>query len=379
MANIVILGAGFGGLTAVNELKRLLNDKHSITLIDRKDVFSVSAMNLWVMLGKKKPEECVKDVKQIEGKGIKFVKDTVVRIDTDEKKVFTTTDYFRYDYLIISLGVEYAEDLIPGFREEAVNVYDINGAYNIFQQIEKFYRGKILIAIPKLPIKCPGAPYETAFLLENYMKEQGRKSNVTITICTAEPYPLPVAGRNCGNIMVNMLGERGIKIIQNAKILAADKRKRALILEDGTEEGYDLLICIPPHFLSPVLKAFADESGWIGVDKQTLRTKHDGVFAIGDAVGIKLSNGMMMPKAGVFAEEEAKVVCEIIADEIDEKKSKRVFDGKGYCFLEIGDNQAAKIVGKFFEPEPIVEIVPPSKENFYEKVSFVKRRMDELI
>jgi len=379
MSSIIILGAGFGGLTAANELKRLLGDKHAITLIDKKDNFSVSAMNLWVMIGKKKPEECARHIREIESKGIKFVNDTIVRIDTDEKKVFTTTDYYRYDYLIISLGAEYAEDLIPGFKEMSLNLYDINGSYQISQQIEKFYRGKILITIPRLPIKCPGAPYETAFLLDSYMKEQGRRSNVTITICTAEPYPLPSAGKACGNMMIDMLNSRNIKIIQNAKILAADKKKSALILENGIEEGFDLLIGIPPHFLPTILKNFADETSWIPVDRQTLKTKFQNVFAIGDSTSIKLSNGMALPKAGVFAEEEAKIVADIIACDIDGKKSEKTFDGKGYCFLEIGDNQAAKIVGEFFEPEPIVEIIPPSKEIFYEKVSFVKRRMDELV
>jgi len=145
MSQIIILGAGFGGLSSANELHRLLGDKHKIILIDRKKKFSVGASNLWVMLGKRSRESCEKEISLIENKGIKFVNEDIVDINTDEKRVYTTTNYFKYDYLIIALGTELYPEAVMGFKESALNLYEMAGAHDISQEIEKFYRGRIVI------------------------------------------------------------------------------------------------------------------------------------------------------------------------------------------------------------------------------------------
>ena len=380
MSQIVILGAGFGGLAAANELQRLLGDKHKIILIDKKKKFFVGTSKLWVMLGKRTVESCEKEISLIEKKGIKFINDEVVDINTEEKKVFTTTNYFKYDYLIISPGAELSLEHILGFKENALNLYDMQGVAKIYEELEKFYRGKIVLLISRLPFKCPGAPYEAAFLLDDFFKNKGRREQVSITICTPEPVPLPAAGKHCGNIMVEMLKSRNIILRNSAKALSIDEKRKKIVFEDDKEELFDLLIGVPSHTAPRAVKKFINESGWIPVDKSSLKTSIKSVYAIGDVAGIKLANGMMLPKAGIFAEEEAKVVAFNIASEINEQKETKAFEGKGYCFLETGNNEAAKISGNFFEePEPKVDILPVSKENYSEKIRFEKQRLDEWL
>lgn len=62
---------------------------------------------------------------------------------------------------------------------------------------------------------------------------------------------------------------------------------------------------------------------------------------------IRLPVGIFLPKAGVFADEEARVVAETIAAEIAGKVGTRRFNGHGFCYIEVGDDMAAYGAGNF--------------------------------
>jgi sulfide:quinone oxidoreductase len=378
MSQIVILGAGDGGLTSANELQRLLGEKHKIILIDKRKKYHLGLTKLWVMIGKRLPEECEREISNVEKKGIRFVNDEVVKINIEEKKVYTTTNYFKYDYLIIALGADISLNSISGFKDGALNLYDINSVHQIYQEIEKFYRGNIVLLIPRTPFKCPAAPYEACFLLDDYFRKKGRRESIKITICTSEPHPLPSAGRDCGVMMSNMLLSRDISLRCGVKVISIDNQRKMVLFENENEERFDLLIGVPVHSSPAVVKEFTNENNWIPVDKNTLKTSTQNVYAIGDVSGIKLSNGILLPKSGVFAEEQAKVVAFNIIAEINETNDKKEFQGNGYCFLETGNEEAIRIDGSFFEePMPKVVVSEIKKENYNEKVRFEKKRLEE--
>jgi sulfide:quinone oxidoreductase len=114
-------------------------------------------------------------------------------------------------------------------------------------------------------------------------------------------------------------------------------------------------------------------SGFVHVDPRTLQTSHDDVFAIGDVATIRLPNGKALPKAGVFAHAEAKVVARRIADAVEGKRSDAVFDGKGYCWIELGDGRAGFAGGEFYaEPEPRITLRRPGRPLHWGKVAFEK-------
>lgn len=96
-------------------------------------------------------------------------------------------------------------------------------------------------------------------------------------------------------------------------------------------------------------------SGWVAVDRSSLRTRAANVYAIGDVTGIPLENGLMLPKAGVFAHGEAEVAAENIAGRIEGRLGEAAFDGHGTCFLEVGGGKAGMVRGDFFaSPAPSV-------------------------
>ena len=116
------------------------------------------------------------------------------------------------------------------------------------------------------------------------------------------------------------------------------------------------------------------DSGWMSVDRHTLATQYDGVYALGDVVAIPLTLGKPLPKAGVFAHAEADVVARNIVRSITGAGEPARFDGHGACFIETGDGRAGMGKGNFYaEPVPQVKIHPPGRHWHFAKVLFEKR------
>jgi sulfide:quinone oxidoreductase len=98
-------------------------------------------------------------------------------------------------------------------------------------------------------------------------------------------------------------------------------------------------------------------------DPDTLAVHYPGVFAIGDVAAIRLLNSMLLPKAGIFAEGEAQVVAATIAADINDEPRPGVYDGNGFCYVEVGDGSAAYGAGDFYAyPGPRVILEEPSKQ-----------------
>jgi sulfide:quinone oxidoreductase len=107
----------------------------------------------------------------------------------------------------------------------------------------------------------------------------------------------------------------------------------------------------------------ANDAGWVPVDRRTLQTPHEGVHAIGDVTAIPIPGRwkpdvpLMLPKAGVFAHDHARVVARRIAAEILGARAEEEFCGDGYCMLEAGEDLAGFAFGNFFgEPSPEVRL-----------------------
>ena len=139
-------------------------------------------------------------------------------------------------------------------------------------------------------------------------------------------------------------------------------------LEDTT---FDVLVGVPPHTAPLAVResGLTDASGWVPVDPTSLQTRHVGVFAIGDVTAIRLPIGMFLPKAGVFADEQARVVAAAIAAEITGEGTPSQYTGYGFCYIEVGDGMAAYGSGNFYGiPAPSVTLEPPSQRYRQEKV-----------
>lgn len=370
---IVILGAGIGGVVAAHALRKRLGGEHRVILIDRKRLYLFSPSLLWLMLGWREPRAIQRDLEPLRAKGIQYVNAAVTGLDLVLRKVETAAGGFPFDYLIIALGAEYAMESVSGLEEAAHVFYTLEGAERLRDTLKGFQGGRIVVLIPSLPFKCPAAPYEAAFLIEAFCRERGIRNRTEFQIVTPEPQPMPVAGPVLGEAIKGMLAQRGIAYAPGQKLKGVDAARKQIALESGEEVPFDLLLAIPPHRAPQVVieAGLAEPGGWVPVDKETLKTSREGVYALGDIAGIKLVSGMMLPKAGVFAHHQAETVAANLAAEIAGGAPAARFDGRGYCFLELGEGKAGFANGQFYaEPKPMVKMHSPGRLWHWGKVLF---------
>jgi len=367
---ILILGGGLGGVTAAGALRRLCGPEHRVVVIERNATFSLRMANLWLMSGeRRRADEGERNLSRLAEHGIEWVHADIEAIDPVAKTVRTSGGTHEGDFLVIALGAEYHPEAVPGFGEAALNLYDSAGAVRIRESLEAFPGGRVVVLVARTPFSCPSAPYEAAFLVESLLRRRGVRERSEIAVYTPEDLPMPVAGEEVGKELVRMLQERGIEFRAEQIVMKVDPAARLARFE-LEDTKFDLLIGVPPHRAPEALRAakLTDASGWVPVDASSLRTRYPGVYAIGDATSIRLPVGMFLPKAGVFADEQARVVAENIAAEIAGKAAGSRFNGHGFCYIEVGDSLAAYGAGNFYGiPAPTVTLEPPSARFCKEK------------
>jgi sulfide:quinone oxidoreductase len=377
---VLILGGGFGGLAAAHELRARLPTNHTVRVVERHSAFSMGLSNLWVMTGERAhPRLGERPLAEgLAGKGIEYVQRQILKVDPAKRQVDTSAGVLEADYLIVALGAAMEPHAIPGFSPAAHDLYEAAGALRLQAALQQITAGKIAVLITRTPFKCPAAPYEAAFLVDALMRKRGVRDRVDMAVYTPEPQPMPVAGRTVGDTLIGMLRERGIGFFPEHMVLKIDSAAKKMLFEID-EADFDLLIGVPPHVAPAVVReaGLVDATGWVAVDPLTLRTRFPGVYAIGDVTAVRLRNGMMLPKAGVFAEAEARVVAEAIAAEAAGQPDTPGFDGRGHCYVEVGDGLAALGRGDFFaQPVPKVTLEPPASAHRAAKEAFERTRLN---
>jgi len=370
---IVVLGGGVGGLVAARRLRAMLGSEHRIILADKagRHVFWPSL--LWVMTGDRAPTAVVRDLASLARKGIEVRRAEVTALDPVRRAVRLDGEEVQADYLVVALGADLAPDALPGLAEGAHECFSLDGATRLAEAVRSFRGGKVAVAVASMPYKCPGAPCEAAFLLDAHFRRRGIPAEVALY--TPEPEPLPVIGGAASAAVLQLFAARGIPYHANRQLTRVDAGARQLVFADGTREGYDLLVGIPPLRAPTVLReaGLLGDKGWIPVDRATLATRYPGVFAIGDATTIMLAHGKPLPKAGVFAHGHAETVAANVAAEIKGDRGRDAFDGHGACFLETGEGRAAYGSGNFYaEPRPNMKLRPPARRWHWAKVAWEK-------
>jgi sulfide:quinone oxidoreductase len=367
---VLVLGGGLGGIAVAGSLRRACAPDDRVVVIERNKTLSLCMANLWLMTGERqRPEEGERNLSHLVEHGIDWVQAEIQGIDAAARTVQTSAGALKGDYLVIALGAERHPEAVPGFAEAALDLYQATGALRIREALAGFKGGRIVVLVARTPFSCPSAPYEAAFLVDTLLRRRGVRQKSEIAIYTPEDLPMPVTGPAVGTALVKMLQDRGIEFRAEQIVMKVEPaaRRARFELEDTT---FDLLIGVPPHRAPQVLRSakLIDASGWVPVDPATLQTRHAGVYAIGDATAIRLPVGMFLPKAGVFADEQAHVVAANIAAEIAGRTASSRFDGHGFCYIEVGDNMAAYGVGNFYGvPAPVVSLEPPSPRYRQEK------------
>ena len=341
MRKILILGSGAGGTIVANMLrKELVESEWEITIIDRKEQHHYQAGYLFIPFGVYSENDVIKPKKEFIPKGVYFVVDNVLKINTDERRVETEKgDQYDYDWLVIATGRDIAPEeidgMMDGWRKDIFDFYTLDGALELYKKLKYFDSGKVVLNIAEIPFKCPIAPLEFVFMADWFFKVNGVRDKVDIELVTPldNVFTKPVAA----GILADFAAKKNIKVTPFFDLAQVNANEKTIESGKGEKVGYDLLVAIPPNVGDKALieSDVSDEVGFVPTDNHTLKAeKLDRVFVVGDTTNVPTS------KAGSVAHYQAYTLVENLVREIDGNEAKPTFDGHATCFLASGFEKA---------------------------------------
>ena len=346
---ILIVGGGMGGTILANNLARRLKSemksgKVQLEMLSASDKHAYLPGLLYVAVGRMTPDELYRDQASLLEPGIAFSVDPVTEFMLDKNQVKTKSGrVVAYDLLAIATGSRMYPESIPGLKENAEFFYTEETAVKMFNRLRQFQGGKVVIAMG-VPHKCPMAPLEITFMLDDYFRERGIRDKVQIH------YTYPV-GRvhtleNVAKWAAPEMERRGITYETLFNLKEVDGAKKVVKSEEGSEASYDLLVSIPAHRGMEVIEQNKlGQNGWIPTDRYTLKMEgRDNVFVLGDTTNLPIS------KAGSTAHFEAEVVGENIAAMVKLGNPVRRYDGKVFCFIQAGSEKATYAMFNYTQP-----------------------------
>lgn len=359
MQRIVILGAGTAGTIMANRLVHAYRDRIaggllSITVVDHDPRHLYQPGLLLLPFGHYQPEQLVKSKRRLLPKHVRSIEARVDRVDADASAVVLENGAaLPYDLLIIATGSQIAPDETdgmtgPGWREKVFDFYGLEGATALRNALAGFQGGKLVVNVVEMPIKCPVAPLEFAFLADDYFTRRGIRDRVEITYVT--PLDGAFTKATCSRELAYLLDEKRIKLVTEFSTGRVDGANGKLYAWDETEVPFDLLVTIPVHKGADYVgrsPGLGDEMNWVLTDPHTLQAKRAAnIFVIGDATNIPAS------KAGSVAHFEAELMAENIERFLAGRAVEPSFDGHANCFIETGHRKAL-LIDFNYDVEPV--------------------------
>ncbi|MBI5309621.1 MAG: NAD(P)/FAD-dependent oxidoreductase [Actinobacteria bacterium] len=366
---VLVLGAGFGGLELTTMLSEQFGDDVEITLIDKQDSFVFGFSKLDVMFGRTDADHVRHEYAEIVKPGVRFVQAEVTSIDAGAKHVDTTAGSFDADFLVIALGADYDLSATPGLAEGGYEFYTNDAAFRQRDTIAGFGGGRVIVGVVSAPFKCPPAPSEAALLIHDALSARGLRDRSSISLLMPFGRPIPPSPE-ASEALLSKFAEHEIEWLPNTAVASVDPEKGTLTTSNAEEMEFDLFLCIPHHVAPAVLiDSGLTEDGWVPVDPLTLETKHPGVYAVGDVAAVGT------PRAGVFAEGQAKIAAQQIAAQIESGASDATYSGRGACYIEFGENEVGRVDIEFFGDKKLGVLSGPSDAFAGDKAEFGASRV----
>ncbi|MDE1858720.1 MAG: NAD(P)/FAD-dependent oxidoreductase [Thaumarchaeota archaeon] len=369
VVRIVIVGSGDGGTFTANLLASELRQEirggsTSVQLLGEHLAHPFQPGNLDIAFKGAEPRKYVRDETRLLRRGIEFIQDPAVKIDLDGRRVTTRSGrVLPYDHLVIATGAVADPSKVPGLAEGSLNFHTgPEDSRRVWEALQGFGGGTVAVLIAGTPHKCPPAPNEAAFMLDDFFRKKGIRDRVKIRFLT--PYPRAYPAEKVSNVVGPMFEKKGIEVNTFFNVDSVDPAKRKVYSMEGEEFEYDLLVAIPPHHGADVIvdSGIGDADGYVPTDKGTMKVKgQEGVYAIGDATDIPVS------KSGVVAHLQSVVVAHNIVSEVRGTHDELAYNGRINCPMEVGQHKAI-FVSATYESPP--EDQTPSTVKYIEKRSF---------
>ena len=353
--HVVILGAGTGGTIMANRLRRAFpEDELAVTVVDRDDRHIYQPGLLFLPFGLTHPEDIVRPRQRQLHDGVTYHQSEIDHVDIPAETV-TLTDgtVLAYDLLIVATGshllLDETEGLTgPGWMEKVFTFYSLEGAAALEGALTRFDGGRLVINVVDMPIKCPVAPLEFAFLADWYFRDRKMRDAVDITYVTPldGAFTKPIASQT----LSGLLEEKGIHLVTEFNTGEVDGAGGRLISYDEREVPFDLGVVIPLHGGAPWVgrsPGLGDELDFVPADKRTLQSEAaPNIFVIGDASNLPAS------KAGSVTHFEGEVLAANVEHFLRGEPLDEGYDGHANCFIETGFKKAL-LIDFNYDTEPL--------------------------
>ena len=344
MKKLLILGAGTSGTMMANHLiKKLPKTEWEITIIDQYKTHYYQPGFLFLPFDIYTENQVKKVGKKFIPKGVNYIQKKIEQIFPEENKVELEDETLNYDVLIIATGSKIApeetEGLIgPLWKKDIFDFYTYEGSLALRNKLRDWQGGKLVVHITEMPIKCPVAPLEFAFLADSYFRKKGIRDNVDIS------YVTPLTGAftkpTCSTALAYLLKEKDIHLEPDFAIMEVDNEKKEIVDYEDRRIPFDLLVTVPTNMGDELIEksGLGDDLNFIPTHHNTLQSEaHENIFVIGDATNVPAS------KAGSVAHFQAETLTDNILLYIDGYPLKEEFDGHANCFIETGNNKSLLI------------------------------------
>ena len=354
MKRILILGGGTAGTIMANRLAPVLNRAEwQITLIDPSDKHYYQPGFLFIPFGIYTRDDVIKPSRDYYPSGVEIINTAVEEIEAKESRIkLSDGRILGYDYLIIATGAQIHPEEIEGMMDGAwhQNIFDfytVEGACALQRFFKYWEGGRLAVNIAEMPIKCPVAPLEFAFLADWWFTERGMREKVDINLVTPLPgaFTKPIASRYLGEF----LERKNIHLTTEFNIARVDSKQNKIVSWDDRQVEYDVLVTIPTHRGAEIVKksGLGDDLDFVPTEPKTLRSKaFENIFVIGDATDVPTS------KAGSVAHFESDTLLENIQRAIEGRPLKSEYDGHANCFIESGFGKGV-LIDFNYDVEPL--------------------------
>ncbi|MDY6973677.1 MAG: FAD/NAD(P)-binding oxidoreductase [Thermodesulfobacteriota bacterium] len=355
MKKVLILGSGAGGTMVAAKLRKELDPlEWKITVVDNDEIHHYQPGWLFIPFGIYSAQDCMKPKRDFIPKGVDFVLDEVVGVNTDTRQVEGKKGKYSYDWLVIATGckpipkeIEGLEEWRPDPKSNVHTFFSLEGAVALYRRMKYFRSGRLVFNIAEMPHKCPVVPMEFIYMADCHFARHGIRDKVEIVLVTPSTgvFTKPIATK----ILSAAAEEKNILVTPDYQIAAVNEEESTIESVKGEKIEYDLMISTMPNLGAEYIEdsGLGDGMGYVFTDNHTLKAeKFDNIYVIGDATNVPTS------KAGAVAHYESDVLVGNLVLEIDGQEPKPDFDGHSTCFIVSGDDKAY-LIDFNYKTEPL--------------------------
>jgi sulfide dehydrogenase [flavocytochrome c] flavoprotein subunit len=318
-ANVVIIGGGYGGATCARYIKTYAPNVN-VTIIEPDTNFISCPFSNLVIAGLKKIDYITHQYTKLTSKySVNLVHDWAIKINKSKNTVtLKNGDSIKYDFLVVSPGVDFRWDKIAGYNIENSKI--IPHAWQAGEQTLLLQNqlksindgGTVLISIPQKPYRAPPAPYERASLIADYLSKHKPKSKIILLDPNGRSEKLALFEKAWNKYYSGIITWQDGK---DALITKVDVKNKTLVSQSGVKHKGDVLNLIPPQFAASIARhsGLTNSSGWCDIDPKTFKSNNaKNIYVIGDSC-----NAGEMPKLAHAANSQAKVCAVAIVSTIN--------------------------------------------------------------